>query len=332
MLWVPALMLVMLAVSIEDAAADPAGPTDYRSSVDAIVPEVAGMEVDILGGDAFVRLEVRGRDVTVLGYRGEPLVRVNRAGEVFENKSSPSLVLNRSRYGTESGSAQDVVPESTSGSPRWRRVGSDGVYIWHDHRAHWMGREPPVGVNRGERILEGVIPLVVDGRPVKAYVSSTWVDPPSPLGVVVGLAVGAVLGVLIVARHVVRPVLGVAAAAALALGLWQFWSLPAATGPSPTLWVLPAVALVLVGCSVRLSRSLRVSASLLHGFAAVELGLWAWTRREGLVRAILPTMAPAVPDRAVTAAVAVVVLVAVGVLVVGRREPIAAQVRAGVPG
>lgn len=311
----PMAVLVALVVTVEDAAADPAGPTDYRSSVDAVVPEVAGVEVDILGGDAFVRLEVRGRDVTVLGYRGEPLVRLNRAGEVFENESSPSLALNRSRYGTESGSVREAPESTPPGSPRWRRVGTDGVYIWHDHRAHWMGREPPVGVRRGERILEGVIPLVVDGRPVKVHVSSRWVDPPSPLGALIGLVVGAVLGGLIVARHVMRPVLGFAAVAALVLGLWQFWSLPAATGPSPTLWVLPAVALVLVGWSNRLSRALRVPASLLHGFAAVELGLWAWTRREGLVRAILPTTAPALLDRAVTAAVGVVVLVSIGVLV-----------------
>lgn len=314
----PAMVLVALLAAAEPAGADAARPTDYRSSVDAIVPEVRGLRVEILGGDAFVRLVAGGHRVTIIGYRGEPSVRLSPTGEVEENLSSPSVALNRNRYG--GGDA----PRSVAAPPRWRRVGSDGTYIWHDHRTHWMSPVPPVGVSRGDRILEGVIPLVVDGQPVKVHVSSTWVAPPSPAGPLAGLAVGVALGWLMIRRRAVRSVLGVTASVALVFGLWQFWSLPAATGAPVTLWVLPLVAVVVVGCSGWIGRILRVSPLLVAGLAALEVGLWAWSRREGLGRAILPTAAPAGVDRAVTAAAGVVALVAllvIGRVLVGRREP-----------
>ena len=44
--------------------------------------------------------------------------------------------------------------------------------------------------------------------------------------------------------------------------------------------------------------------------AGVELALWAWLRRDGLWRALLPTDAPWPLDRFVTVAVAVVGMVA----------------------
>lgn len=304
----PAMVLVAVLAAVEPAGADPARPTDYRSSVDAVVPEVRGLRVEILGGDAFVRLVAGGHSVTIIGYRGEPSVRVSPSGVVEENLSSPSVALNRNRYGGGD------TPTSAVGPPRWQRVGSDGTYVWHDHRTHWMSPVPPAGLAPGDRILEGVIPLVVDGRPVKVQVSSTWVPPPSPAGPLAGLAVGAALGWVMVRRRAVRSVLGVTASVALVFGLWQFWSLPSATGASITLWVLPLVALVVVGASGWLGRMLGVSPLLIAALGAVELGLWAWSRREGLGRAILPTAAPAGLDRAITAAVGVVALVALLVI------------------
>ena len=90
---------------------------------------------------------------------------------------------------------------------------------------------------------------------------------------------------------------------ALLIGVWQHRSVPPETGPSMLLWALPAAA----GGSAAISLVTRhrdpLAASLLSAAAAVELAIWGWQRRSGLVRAILPTDAPAWLDRATSAAV-----------------------------
>ena len=43
------------------------------------------------------------------------------------------------------------------------RLADDGAWSWHDHRAHWMGDEPPIGLEPGDALPDMVIELVVDG-------------------------------------------------------------------------------------------------------------------------------------------------------------------------
>src|SRR5690606_37797477 len=66
------------------AAADAAGPGNYESEVEALVPDVPGVSAEIRGGDAFLEIDVEpGHEVVVLGYEGEPYLRIDPAGEVF---------------------------------------------------------------------------------------------------------------------------------------------------------------------------------------------------------------------------------------------------------
>ena len=86
------------------------------------------------------------------------------------------------------------------------------------------------------------------------------------------------------------------------------------TDPSSISWLLPAIASAVAIVAVTLGRSL-VSHALVT-LSGLQLALWAFLRRDGLVKALLPTDAPFWLDRGVTAASAVVGLagIAAGVL------------------
>jgi hypothetical protein len=299
-----------LLVGAAPALADPAGPTDYQTEIIGIEPEVGGFSAEMIGGDSFLLLSAEpGVAVEVVGYRGEPYLRFSADGAVEENRRSPTAYLNEDRY-----AVVDVPPEaSPDAEPEWRRVAADGSYAWHDHRAHWMNEVAPPGRGPGDVILEGVVPLVVDGVEVDLTVRSVWQPGPSPVPLVLGGAAG--LGAAIAVRR--RGIVAAAAAAlglaagALVVGLIDFLSVPAETAPSPLLWVVPALAVaasgpVLLGAvwPRRLGLPGSVAPTLVLG-AAVVLAVWGVGRWEWLWRAVLPTASPFWVDRLVTVAAAV---------------------------
>ena len=105
------------------AAADSARPTNYRSEVTSIEPPNGGVSADVVGGDAFLRIEAApGVTVEVPGYEGEPYVRIGADGTVEVNRNSPSYWVNEDRFG-----ARAVPPEL-----RWTPTGlADGGGRWH---------------------------------------------------------------------------------------------------------------------------------------------------------------------------------------------------------
>lgn len=306
-------------------AADPAGPTDYRSEIVAVDPAVDGLELRIIGGDSFLELaNGTGDEVLVIGYRGEPYLRFRADGVVEENRLSPSTYLNEDRFG------ETEIPDEVDAdaAPEWRRVASDGRYAWHDHRTHWMNEARPPGAEPGDRVLEAVVPLTVGATPVDVTVISTLLAGPSPVPAVSGGAVALIAtGVAVLAVGWSLGLAGTATAAAAAaatFGIWAHRSVPPETGPSFLLWLLPVTALVAAMAALVLSGRARPPVgSALIALAGAELALWSWTRREALVRAIIPSNAPAGWDRAVILAAAVVGIaaVAVGLLRLFRDRP-----------
>jgi hypothetical protein len=282
------------------AHADPAVPTDFSTVVVGVEPATPTIDVGVVGGDSFIELTVEaGTSVVVLGYWGEPYLRFDADGTVTENRRSPTVAENRSRFGSSSSGAGS----GAAGESEWVVVAGDGSYAWHDHRAHWMSEQPPVG-ERGDEVQTGVIPLQVDGEEVNVSVAVMWEAAPSPVPVVAG-AVAAVFAVLIAlsAGYRVAWVLALAGAAAAGIGWWQYSSVPAETGPSTIAWLLPAVGAAAAVVALTLGRSL-VSYGLVT-VAGIQLLLWAFVRRDGLTKALLPTDAPFWLDRAVTAGAAV---------------------------
>ena len=277
------MALAGLAIGADAAAADPAGPTDYRTEVlavtlapaeseasagsgvpldlaaQAIDPAELSFAVDILGGDSFVQLVVEpGTEVAVVGYRGEPYLRFGGDGTVEQNERSPSRWLNDDRYGDA-----DLPPRADpDATPDWVVVAGDGTYAWHDHRAHWMNPSRPIGAEPGDTILEAVIPLTVDGEELAIWVRSELLAGPSPVPPLLG-AVAAVAGGVgagwswrrrsdAAGEQIGSPTVPVALLAVVALwailatglGLAAVAGLPGEAAPGSTFWLLPLVAAV----------------------------------------------------------------------------------------
>ncbi|MFW2382480.1 MAG: hypothetical protein ACN4GZ_12035 [Acidimicrobiales bacterium] len=308
---VAALLLVGTAAP---AAADPAGPTNYLSTIDSVEPPTPSIEVQMIGGDSFFEItQLEPVLIEVTGYEGEPYLRFRSDGVVEENRLSATTYLNEERYG-----AGDIVPDfvDNSADPQWEHVASEGRYAWHDHRSHWMNPQRPPGAEPGDTILEAVIPLVVDGTDVRITVSSTLQQPSSPIPWIAGTILG-LLGVVVAGRTAIFG--AVTAVAALVVGAIEFLSVPPETGPPITLWVPPALALVALAlAAVADRRALNPLIELgLRLVAGVQLAVWALLGSSALWNSILPTRL-AWPLHRFTVALAFVV--GVGILAVAARR------------
>lgn len=317
-----ALLVVVLAtVDAPPAAADPPGPTDYRSEILALEPAVDGLVLRFIGGDSFLELEADGRQVVVFGYRGERLYRFAEDGTVEENRASPSYALNDDRYGEVS---DDLDSPEGDLAEDWHVVATSGRWAWHDHRTHWMHRARPPGRSPGDVVLEAVVPIEVDGQPVAVHVRSTWAPEsawPQSVAAGIGVAVAALVAVLgrrsrtgpdgsrrrrLPTRSVVAGLLGVGAASAGVVGLAAAGSVPAEVGLPATGWILPlgalcgSVAVVIVD---RLGRSTLAVPFL--GAGAVALAAWVWSARHAWSHPITVSPVPIAGERAVVVGAAI---------------------------
>jgi hypothetical protein len=158
-------------------------PFDPRIVILSVSPPVPGLSVRVLEAGNKLELTNRsGQQVVVLGYDGEPYLRVGPAG-VEENERAPSTYLNRSTLPL----ARQRVPAQADPSalPRWRHVASQPVTIWHDHRSHWSGQGAPPGVRATpgrEQVVVPTwpVPLRVGSRTVLVTGQIVWVPGPSP--------------------------------------------------------------------------------------------------------------------------------------------------------
>jgi hypothetical protein len=291
------------------AAADPPRPSDYRSTITRVHPTTDAVEVSVTGGDAVLELRTEpGHEALVLGYDGEPYLRFRPDGAVEANLESPATYVNASLSGTA-----EVPPDVDAGDPpRWRRVAGGGAYAWHDHRVHWMGSQPPPGIDRGDEVRRWTVPLRVDDRPVTvdgvlafAPAVAWWPWP------VVVTGVGA--SVWMLGRRLSRPLAvatlaaGGACVVAAALAAAEQLSIPAELGRSPLRVVVPAGgALAAMGALVLLlvGRGRHVPLARNLGLAAVAAAAgWGLLRLAVFTKPVLVTdLAPGL-DRAGTAGV-----------------------------
>ena len=189
------------------ASAAPAGahglgglkPTNYETVLQGVTPHVPGLDLRIVDLGTKVELTNHGRtDVVVLGYDGEPYLRVGPDG-VFENRRSPATYLNRSTTIT----SKPPASADASAPPDWRRVSSGTTARWHDHRAHFMGTDDPPEVARDPGTRHVVdnfrIPLRVGSEAVVGRGQIVYQPPPSPWPWVIGAVLLAAL-VVVLAR------------------------------------------------------------------------------------------------------------------------------------
>ena len=267
-----AALVLALAGMVQVGAAGPAsahavgtGPaaSNYRTNVRGIEPAIPGVTVRVVDGGNQLELTNRGaREVTLLGYENEPYLRVGPDG-VFENERSPSTFSNRST------TAPTQIPAgfSADAQPDWRRISSEPVAVFHDHRAHWSGGADPVAVRRARGERQTVtpnwqVPIKVGDKTSILSGSIEWVPGPSPWPwAAVAVALAAL--VLLISRGGgrVSPLAGrqakaLAGATALAvvadvvhtLGAWTGTTAPVLTrlygsATSFASWVIAAIAI-----------------------------------------------------------------------------------------
>src|SRR5438477_4097409 len=116
---------------------------DYRVRV---FPTHLPLTAHVYLGDRALRLSVRpGHSVTVLGYGGEPFLRIDAGVTVLRSPTAAALGLD---------------PRHTSGRS----------FLWHDARVRGL----PAGIDRGR----WTIPLLVDGRRARLAGELLRVDAP----------------------------------------------------------------------------------------------------------------------------------------------------------
>jgi hypothetical protein len=154
--------------------------SNYHTDVLDVTPPVAGLTVRVLeAGNQLELTNHGGQDVVVLGYRSEPYLRVGPAG-VYENRRSPSAYANRFAN-APSRIPADLDPAAP---PQWRRIANQPDAVWHDHRTHWSGPDPPaVAADRGHRqvvVPSWQIPLRLGQRTALVEGDIVWVPGPAP--------------------------------------------------------------------------------------------------------------------------------------------------------
>jgi hypothetical protein len=158
-----ALVLLAAVVFVPAAAAHPRAEgyaRGFQSKVLSVRPEVAGLVVSVVDGDDRLRIENEsGTELLVLGYDGEPYLRIGAAG-VHRNELSPASYLNRDRF------ARIAVPlrADPGAKPLWRRVSMRPAWQWHDHRIQWMGLGPPTQVRETPDQTHQIFDWTVPGR------------------------------------------------------------------------------------------------------------------------------------------------------------------------
>ena len=222
------------------------------------------------------------------------------ADSFLQGNAKPRLLVLRQRFGN------DEIPEfaDNDAAPEWHEIGHDGRWAWHDHRAHWMGSAPPIGLDPGESLPAQSVRLLVDGRPVEVSVQTTLQASPPPWPAILGVLIGLGLAVFGAAAGTASRVLATSliAVAATFVGIAQFRSLPSETGPLLTWWLLPAMALAcMIVTILTYGRSVLLH-NALTALAGMQLSIWAFGRRSSLTKAVLPTDLPFWLDRVVTGA------------------------------
>lgn len=316
-----ASVLLLLLVSATAALADPAGPTHYRSTITAIESADGsdpGIGLDIVGGDAYLVIDARGRTVEIPGYEGEPYLRIAADGRVEVNDRSPARWLNDARFG----SLDVEVPAGADpeAPPTWRAVANGGVWSWHDHRIHFMSPSLPAQVDPSAGTVQPVssweVPLEVDGVVVTVRGELEWVPGPGPavplgLGLVALGLVGAV-GWRAAPRF--PALVGVGAALTGGVGVAATASMPTGSDVEPALLVLPGVALGVLALGRWWRRSGDARAAWLSVGAGIPVGIWGLVQFGSLTRPIVPGPVPVALVRPVTAIALAVGLAAIVLL------------------
>lgn len=184
---VPVLALALVLLTPLPARAHAGGgaePSNHRVEVTSRSAPGVGVELGV--GGQWIRVTGRtGATVTVLGYAGEPFVRID-AGGVAVNRRSTAAADNPRLLSVP-------VQVDPSAAPRWVPISSEASIAWSDDR---------LTRGSGGGTATWTIPVRVAGDSAHVRGTRTYVSPPSPWPWVGGLVAitGAVAGLGWMAR------------------------------------------------------------------------------------------------------------------------------------
>jgi hypothetical protein len=172
-------------------------PTDWVSSIAGVEPAIPGVAFSLGDNGQYLSVHVTGgADLTLMGYVGEPFMRVTAHGVWTNQRSSTTWAVVGPRHRRPS----DLDDRA---APRWKLVARTGRWRWHDLRTHTTSPSPASdghGSSNGPREQPWAVPLLVDNRQALLIGRLVWVPGPSPLpGLIVllcSLVLVASLGVL----------------------------------------------------------------------------------------------------------------------------------------
>ena len=227
---------------------------DYRASVNPFHPPLTGaVDVRVFRSDLAIRLRtIGGHRVVVLGYFGEPFLRLGPDGAWVNGASLTASGTGLARART----------------PGWRLLSHDPTATWHDARVRSVRNGP------------WAITLVVDGRRTELGGEMTRVGAPASWAWIgVGAIFAAALALLLALRSIepIRSAAGwlgwIAGIATLTVAI----GFAAASTATEGIWVESAneivLALVGLGFLVRGSRTAKALAGGLLGLLALAVGL-----------------------------------------------------------
>jgi len=181
-----AAVCLWLGVSAAPASAHSVsgvGATNFHTNLLGIDPPMPGLKVKVVEAGSRLELENRtGKEITVLGYKDEPYLRIGPDG-VFQNKLSPATYINKSRKGSE---PPEAARNAKVGETDWEKVSSEPLARWHDHRIHWMlpTNPPEVRASPGKRHVvdeEWVVPIKSGADSLAVKGNLVWEPGPSAL-------------------------------------------------------------------------------------------------------------------------------------------------------
>jgi hypothetical protein len=294
-------VMITLTVAATSSLAHPSdleAPTNYTSEVTGVTGDHRGVDARVMGGDAFLRLEVPADiEVEVPGYlTPETYLRFEPGGDVYANVAGPTHHYNTDRF------AAVQLPTSVraDAEPQWERVATDGRYTWRDHRIHWMNPSPPPRVDTeataSQHVLDWEVPIMVEGEPVVITGTLTWLPTPTPaLPLAVALLVAAA-GIARRSTTLSATAVGLAAAAMVAVAISDL-AVPHDGAAPPVAEVTAAlVALALAARSATRSATGRTRAWTLAA-AAVGLAIAVVHHLDMLTMAVWPGWVPSVVGR-----------------------------------
>lgn len=267
---------------------DSVQPRDTVSVIDSITPALpAGVAVDIVGSDTFVRVHSDGHDVMITGYKNEPYMHITTKGEVFVNDGSQTTLINGNRYGNV-----DTSSFVESPNPVWRKIGTNGTAMWHDHRVHWMSPKQPAPIDTAGTVLEWKVSMSVDGVPTTVAGTLFLREKASMLWWLAGFAALLCAVVLSVRRRREFFVLTfLISMVGVAVGAMQYIGLPDGARITPLILMFSSGAAVVAAVSMFMQRrgqaSQHIAVSLNAG-AGATLVVCGWLCADQVRAAYVP--------------------------------------------